>query len=298
MIKSPVKSGTNPHIPIMVKEVIQYLRISKTGTYIDCTIGYGGHARQILKGLSLNGKLIGIDRDEEAIKFCKKSLSTYSNVELFHNSYHKIRDILSISKIQKVDGMLLDLGLSSAQLDSKSRGFSYKIDSELDMRFDLSQNFKANDLLNIKSKKEIADIIFKYSDERRSRAIADSILKMRPIKNVFELVEAIRKSTPPKNRDKTLARVFQAVRILVNNELSILEDFLSEFCNQLSVGGRIVFISFHSLEDRIVKRALKDLSLKKKIKILTKKPLCPSPEENFSNRRSRSAKLRAAEKIL
>ena len=298
MIKSPVKSGTNPHIPIMVKEVIQYLQISKTGTYIDCTIGYGGHAHQILKELSSNGKLIGIDKDEEAIKFCKKSLSAYSNVELFQNSYHKIKDILSISKIQRVDGMLLDLGLSSAQLDSKSRGFSYKIDSELDMRFDLSQNLKANDLLNIKSKKELADIIYKYSDERRSRTIADSILKMRPIKNVFELVEAIRKSTPPKNRNKTLARVFQAVRILVNNEVSILERFLSEFCSQLSVGGRVVFISFHSIEDRIVKHALKDLSLKKKMKILTKKPLYPSREENFSNRRSRSAKLRAAEKIL
>ena len=298
MNTGPVKSGTNPHIPIMVKEVIQYLQISKAGTYIDCTIGYGGHAHQILKKLSLNGKLIGIDKDEEAIKYCKKSLSTRSNVKLFHNSYHKIKDILSKSKIQKVDGMLLDLGLSSAQLDSKSRGFSYKIDSELDMRFDLSQNFKANDLLNIKSKKEIADKIFKYSNERRSRAIAENILKMRPIKNVFELVEAIRKSTPPKNRNKSLARVFQAVRILVNNELSILENFLSDFYDQLSVGGRIVFISFHSLEDRIVKHALKELSLKKKMKILTRKPLCPSPEEIFLNRRSRSAKLRAAEKIL
>ena len=121
---------------------------------------------------------------------------------------------------------------------------------------------------------------------------------MRPIKNVFELVEVIRKSTPPKNRNKTLARVFQAIRILVNNELHILENFLLEFCSHLSVGGRIVFISFHSLEDRIVKRALKDLSLQKKIKILTKKPLCPSQKENFLNRRSRSAKLRAAERIL
>ena len=297
MKKDPVKSGTIPHIPIMVKEVIQYLQISKAGTYIDCTIGYGGHARHILDRLSLSGKLIGIDKDEEALRFCKKSLSKYSNIQLFHNSYHKIQDILSISRIQKVDGILLDLGLSSAQLDSKSRGFSYKIDSDLDMRFDLSQKYKANDLLNIKSKKDIADIIFKYSDERRSRAIADSILKIRPIKNVYELVEAIRRSTPPKNRNKTLARVFQAIRILVNNELSILENFLSEFCSQLSVGGRIVFISFHSLEDRIVKRALKDLSVKKKIKILTKKPLYPSQEENNSNRRSRSAKLRAAERI-
>ncbi len=281
----------------MVKEVIQYLQISKNGTYIDCTIGYGGHARHILERLSLDGKLIGIDKDEKAIKYCKKSLSAYNNIQLFHNSYHKIKDVLSISKIQKVDGMLLDLGLSSAQLDSKSRGFSYKIDSELDMRFDLSQKFKAYDLLNIKSKKDIADIIFKYSNERRSRSIANNIFKMRPIKNVFELVEAIRKSTPPRNRYKTLARVFQAIRILVNNELNILENFLSEFCNQLSVGGRIVFISFHSLEDRIVKHALKDLSFKKKIKILTKRPMSPSQEENDLNKRSRSAKLRAAERI-
>ena len=282
----------------MVKEVIQYLQVFKNGTYLDCTIGYGGHALYILKKLSSNGKLIGVDKDEEAIKFCKKSLSNYNNVQLFHNSYHEIKDILSKSKTQKVDGMLLDLGLSSAQLDSKSRGFSYRIDSELDMRFDLNQKFKASDLLNIKSKKDLSDIIFKYSDERRSRAIANNIVKMRPIKNVFELVEAIRKSTPPKNRNKTLARVFQALRIVVNNELSILENFLSEFCSQLSIGGRIVFISFHSLEDRIVKRALKELSQKKKIKILTKKPICPSKEENYSNRRSRSAKLRAAERIL
>ena len=297
MRKNPVKAGTSPHIPIMVKEVIQHLQIFKNGTYIDCTIGYGGHAHHILDRLSLNGKLIGIDKDEEAINFCKKSLSSYNNIQLFRNSYHKIQDILSISKIQKVDGMLLDLGLSSAQLDSKSRGFSYKIDSDLDMRFDLSQKLKANDLLNIKSKKEIADVIFQYSDERRSRTIADNIFKMRPVKNAFELVEAIRKSTPPKNRNKTLARVFQAIRIRVNNELDILENFLSAFCSQLSVGGRIVFISFHSLEDRIVKHALKNLSFKKKIKILTKKPIRPSQEEQDSNSRSRSAKLRAAERI-
>ena len=297
MKKNPVKTGASPHIPIMVREVIQYLQISKAGSYIDCTIGYGGHARHILNRLSSSGKLIGIDKDDEAIKFCKKNLSIYRNVQLFQTSYHKIQDILSISKTQKVDGMLLDLGLSSAQLDSNYRGFSYKIDSELDMRFDLSQKFKANDFLNFRSRKEIADTIFKYSDERRSRTIADNILKMRPVKNVFELVEAIRISTPPKNRNKTLARVFQAIRIIVNDELSILENFLSKFCNQLCIGGRIIFISFHSLEDRIIKHALKDLSIKKKIKILTKKPISPSKEEKYSNRRSRSAKLRAAEKI-
>ena len=297
MKKTPAGSGTNPHIPIMVREVIQYLHISRNGTYIDCTIGYGGHALHILNKLSSSGNLIGIDKDKEAIRFCKKSLSVYPNIQLFHNSYHKIQDILSISKTQRVDGMLLDLGLSSAQLDSKSRGFSYKVDSELDMRFNLGQKFKAHDYLNFKSRKEIADIIFKYGDERRSRIIANNIFKMRPIKNVFELVEAIRISTPPKNRNKTLARVFQAIRILVNDELSILENFLSKFCNQLSIGGRIIFISFHSLEDRIVKHALKNLSIKKKIKILTKKPIRPSLKELCSNSRSSSAKLRAAERI-
>jgi len=241
--------------------------------------------------------LIGIDKDEEAIKFCEKSLSIYQNIQLFNNSYHKISDILSFSKLEEIDGMLLDLGLSSAQMDSVSRGFSYKINSDLDMRFDLNQRLKAENILNSRSKNEIANIIFKYGEEKRSRSIANNILKMRPIKTVFELIEAIRISTPPKNRNRTIARVFQAIRIEVNNELHILENFLSSFCSQLSIGGRIIFISFHSLEDRLVKHALKNLSNQKKIKILTKKPINPSEEEKLINSRSRSAKLRAAERI-
>ena len=281
----------------MVEEVLRYLKISKEGTYADCTIGYGGHAHYILDRLSHNGKLIGIDKDEEAIKFCEKSLSIYHNIQLFNNSYHKISDILSFSKLEEIDGMLLDLGLSSAQMDSVSRGFSYKINSDLDMRFDLNQSLKAKNILNSRSKNEIANIIFKYGEEKRSRSIASNILKMRPIKTVFELIEAIRISTPPKNRNRTIARVFQAIRIEVNNELHILETFLSSFCSQLSIGGRIIFISFHSLEDRLVKHALKNLSNQKKIKILTKKPINPSEEEKLTNSRSRSAKLRAAERI-
>ena len=160
--------------------------------------------------------------------------------------------------------MLLDLGLSSPQLDSNIRGFSFKVNSDLDMRYDLSQKFKASDILNTNPKKKLRILFIMYGEERRSRIIADRIYKMRPIQNVFELVEAIRTSTPPKNRKKTLSRVFQAIRIHVNNELSILENFLSFFHNCLSVGGRIVFISFHSLEDRLVKHALRDLSLKKR----------------------------------
>ena len=297
MTKFPVKTGEALHTPIMVEEVLQYMRISKLGTYLDCTVGYGGHAHFIIKQLSKNGKLLGIDKDEKAIKFCKKTLSAYTNIHLFHNSYNNISDILSSSQIKEVDGMLLDLGLSSAQLDSYTRGFSYKINSELDMRFDLNQKLKAENILNSYSKKEIADIIFKYGEVKSSRIIANNILKMRPIKSVFELVEAIRISTPPKNRYRIIARVFQAIRIKVNNELSNLENFLSSFCNQLSIGGRIIFISFHSLEDRLVKHSLKSLSNENKIKILTKKPIYPSEKEKLTNSRSKSPKLRAAERI-
>ena len=297
MTKFPVKTGEALHTPIMVEEVLQYMRISKLGTYLDCTVGYGGHAHFIIKQLSKNGKLLGIDKDEKAIKFCKKTLSAYNNIHLFHNSYNNISDILSSSQIKEVDGMLLDLGLSSAQLDSYTRGFSYKINSELDMRFDLNQKLKAENILNSYSKKEIADIIYKYGEVKSSRIIANNILKMRPIKSVFELVEAIRISTPPKNRYRIIARVFQAIRIKVNNELSNLENFLSSFCNQLSIGGRIIFISFHSLEDRLVKHSLKSLSNENKIKILTKKPIYPSEKEKLTNSRSKSAKLRAAERI-
>ena len=281
----------------MVQEVMKGLKISKSGTYIDCTIGYGGHANHILKQLSSKGKLIGIDKDEDAIKFCEKNLFQYKNLQLIHNSYDKIKNILSSSEVSKVDGMLLDLGLSSPQLDSHLRGFSFNINSELDMRYNLSQKIKASDILNTRSKKEIADIIYFFGEEKRSRVIADKIYKMRPLHNVFDLVEAIRTSTPPKNRKKTLARVFQAIRIRVNSELIILENFLSFFHNFLSVGGRVVFISFHSLEDRLVKHVLKDLSQKKKMKILNKKPIAPTKEEMFLNSRSRSAKLRVAERI-
>ena len=228
----------------------------------------------------------------------RKKFFNYQNLFLFHNSYDKIKNNLYSSKICGANGMLLDLGLSSPQLDSNVRGFSYRVNSNLDMRYDLSQDYKASDILNTLSKKKIADIIFMYGEERRSRIIADRIHSMRPIRNVFGLVEAIRRSTPPKNRKKTLARVFQAIRIHVNNELSILENFLSFFYNYLHVGGRIVFISFHSLEDRLIKHALRDLSLKKMIKIINKKPIVPTRRETVLNRRSRSAKLRIAEKIL
>jgi len=291
-------AGTRVHVPVMPKEVLTYLNISPTGMYVDGTIGNGGHSSIIQDQLSSQGHLIGVDRDGEAIKFCNKALSASSTrLTLFNNSYHHLDSILDELGISQVNGILLDLGLSSSQLDSKSRGFSYKYNSDLDMRFDMRQKKTAYDILNDSSKDELADIIYNYGEERHSRSIARRILMMRPIQNVSELVEAIRRSTPPRNRNKTIARVFQAIRIAVNGELENLDLFLSSFNKRLCIGGRIAIISFHSLEDRKVKHYFRKLKAKGEIKILTKKPIVPSPEEILNNTRSKSAKLRAAEKV-
>ena len=289
--------ASKTHIPVMPKEVLSHLNVQEDGIYVDGTIGLGGHSQLILSQLSPKGHLIGVDRDAEALRICKNRLSSYhSSLSLFNKSYHKINSILDGLKIEKVNGILLDLGLSSLQLDSKDRGFSYKTDCDLDMRFDRSQNKNAFNIVNSIPEKMLADLIYYNSEERRSRAIARKITSMRPINKVFDLVEAIRRSTPPFKRDKTISRVFQAIRISVNNELEKLDQFLSIFYPRLLNGGRIVIISFHSLEDRKVKHAFKFLKNENKMKILTKKPLIPSEEEVLENSRSKSAKLRAAER--
>ena len=289
--------ATKTHIPVMPKEVLSHLNVQKDGVYVDGTIGLGGHSQLILSQLSAKGHLVGVDRDAEALEICKKRLSPYhSSLSLFNKSYDKINSILDSLEIQKVHGILLDLGLSSFQLDSKDRGFSYKTNCELDMRFDRSQKKSAFNIVNNMPEKMLADLIYYNSEEKRSRAIARKIISMRPINKVFDLVEAIKKSTPPFKRDKTISRVFQAVRISVNNELEKLDHFLSAFYPRLLNGGRIVIISFHSLEDRKVKQAFKLLKSENKVQILTKKPLIPTEIEKVDNRRSRSAKLRAAER--
>jgi len=293
------RDGAKIHVPVMPSEVLSYLNISKDGTYVDGTIGLGGHSSLILPHLSTKGHLIGIDRDVEALEICKKGLSKYqSTLSLFNESYHNLDSILDQLEIDSVNGILLDLGLSSFQLDSQDRGFSYKIDSELDMRFDKSQKTNANQILNKLPEKELADILFFNGEERRSRGIARSIIRMRPLLKVSDLVESIRKSTPPSKRNKSIARVFQAIRIAVNDELKILDIFLSSFCDRLIEGGRIVIISFHSLEDRKVKHCFRSLKHEQKLSILTKKPLIPTQKEIFNNKKSKSAKLRAAERIL
>ena len=292
------QSGTQVHVPVLPTEVIFYLNISTDGIYLDGTVGLGGHAALIIDHLSPKGHLIGTDRDNEALLLCNKRLSGYPTpVSLFHNSYHNFNAILDELGIDQVNGFLLDLGLSSLQMDSHVRGFSYSTDSDLDMRFDSSQEIKASGILNHLSENDLANVIFQYGEERRSRAIAKSIVKMRPLTTVFDLVESIRRSTPPNHRDRTLARVFQAIRIKVNGELEKLESFLSTFRDRLVIGGRVAIISFHSLEDRLVKHSFKDLAKEGVLSILTKKPVVATNEEMAENRRSRSAKLRVAERI-
>ena len=286
------------HIPVMQEEVISFLDIQKDGIYVDGTCGLGGHSKLILSELSSEGFLISIDLDQNAIELCKNTIDeTSSRFHIEKNSYSNLPDILKGLGINKVDGILLDLGLSSMQLDSNNRGFSFTKNSNLDMRFDQSNPINAANLINKSNESELADMIYHYGEERRSRAIAKKLIQAVPITRVQDLVIAIKKSTPPKNRNRTMARVFQAFRIVVNKELEKLSEFLSKYADSLKKGGKIIIISFHSLEDRLVKRNFRYYSEKGYLKILTKKPVVASDAECNSNRRSRSAKLRCAEKI-
>tara|TARA_A100001037_G_scaffold116976_1_gene106389 strand:- start:474 stop:1373 length:900 start_codon:yes stop_codon:yes gene_type:complete len=289
----------NAHVPVMSTETIKYLNPKSDGIYIDGTIGAGGHANQILSMLSPKGKLIGIDRDEEALKICEKRFSSFKNlVSLHHTSYDNIKKILDELGIQKVDGILLDLGLSSLQLNSESRGFSFKKNGRIDMRFDKNQDTTAADLIKSLSENELADIIFQFGEERRSRRISKAIKQSPKLLTTNDIKEAIRKSTPPHHRNKTLARVFQAIRIAVNDEIDKLIQFLKVFINYLNIGGRLVIISYHSLEDRLVKKTFRSLKEEKKVILLTKKPLTPQKSEINENNKSRSAKFRALESMV
>jgi len=286
------------HSPVLFKEVLEYLNIKKNGIYVDGTVGLGGHSNQILEYLSNKGRLIGVDRDFRALEICKNNLNKKNqNFSLHNDSYDNINSILNSQNIKTVDGILLDLGLSSYQLNDSERGFSFNSNGELDMRFDTSQSTKAKDILNHYETNQLADIIYKYGEERRSRVIAKNIIKVRPLDKISDLVEAIRVSTPPKNRKKSIARVFQAIRITVNDELKKLDEFLSFFYKNLNIGGIIAIISFHSLEDRIVKHQFKRLEKESVLKIITKKPITPSEKELNLNRRARSSKLRVAERV-
>lgn len=302
------------HIPVLLNETIQGLNIKPNGIYVDGTIGGAGHSIKILEQLSDKGLLIGIDRDEEALAVTKEKLKQYKNVKLVHGNHDNIREILDELNIEKVDGILMDLGVSSYQLDEKNRGFSYIGEDELDMRMDKTQEKTAKDVVNNYSESELEDIIKKYGEERFAKTIAKNICKQRKISEITttkQLVEIIEKSRPYSKDGHPAKRTFQAIRIEVNNEIKPLYDTVINSIESLNIGGRLCIITFHSLEDRAVKDAYveaqgrctcpKDLpycicNYKSLGKIINKKPIQASKEEQKENTRSKSAKLRIFER--
>ena len=304
------------HKPVLLEKTIEGLKIKEDGIYVDGTLGGAGHSKEILKKLSSKGILIGIDRDEEALKAAKENLKEYSNVKFIHGNHDEIEKILQDLNIEKVDGILLDLGVSSYQLDERNRGFSYIGNNELDMRMDKSQQLTAKKVVNSYSEEKLADIIYEYGEERFSRQIAKNICferKNKEIETTEELVKIIEKSIPSfaKKDGHPAKRTFQAIRIEVNNEIKPLYDTVRKCIELLKTGGRLCIITFHSLEDRAVKNAYidaqgkcicpKDLpycvcGAKSEGKIINKKPIVASEKEQEENSRSKSAKLRIFEK--
>ena len=302
------------HIPVMLEECIDGLLIKPNGIYVDGTIGGAGHSKEIVKRLSNDGLLIGIDRDEEALEAASKNLEGFNNYKLVHGNHDEIKKILSDLQIDKVDGILLDLGVSSYQLDEASRGFSYNKDDKLDMRMDKSQKLSAFDVVNFYHEKDLANLIYEYGEERFSRQIAKNITFARhekPIETTGELVKIIEKSKPQAKDGHPAKRTFQAIRIEVNNEIKPLYNTVLNSIDCLKSGGRLVIITFHSLEDRAVKRAYQQASGKLSGpaelalganqnqalgNIITKKPIEASEKEKAENSRSKSAKVRIFEK--
>ncbi len=306
------------HKSVLLDECIEGLNIKPNGIYVDGTLGGAGHSSEIIKKLSDQGKLIGIDRDDEALKAAKERLKEYSNVTYYHGNHDDIKEILEDLNIEKVDGILLDLGVSSYQLDERNRGFSYLGENVLDMRMDKTQKIDAKIVVNNYKEEELAKIIYDYGEERFSRQIAKNICierKKQEITTTKQLVDIIEKSIPAKFRSKDshpAKRTFQAIRIEVNDEIKPLYQTVLNSIECLKPGGRLCIITFHSLEDRAVKNAYIDAEGKcicppglpycacgaiKKGKIITKKPILPTKEEMENNSRSKSAKLRIFEKI-
>ncbi len=289
---------SNPrHVPVMLSEVLEFLKIRPDGIYMDGTIGAGGHATPILNQLSSNGKLIGFDRDAEALELCYQAFSASERPFSLHNqSYDSFSEVLEQLGIAKVNGMLLDLGLSSMQLESPTRGFAFQSEGRLDMRFNPVVGKSAAELIQQSDEKILSTLFREYGEEIHSERIAKYIKRAPRMETVSDLKEAIRRCTSPNHRNRVFARIFQALRIAVNEELEKLTHFLSLFVHFLSPEGRMVILSYHSLEDRLVKHTFKRLKLEGQLKILTKKPLVPTELEQSQNRRSRSAKLRVAER--
>ena len=304
------------HIPVLLNECIEGLNIRKNGIYVDGTLGGAGHSKKIAIALENTGTLIGIDRDEEAIKKAKDTLKQFTNVIYVQDNHDNIKEIIEKLNIDKVDGILLDLGVSSYQIDEETRGFSYIKNSPLDMRMDRTQELTAEKVVNEYPEEKLAGIIYKYGEEKFSRVIARKICEYRKTKRIettAELVEIIEKCVPKQAQvGHPAKRTFQAIRIEVNNEIEPLYNTVINAIDTLKAGGRLCVITFHSLEDRAVKEAYQDsigkctcppdlpycvCGNKPKGKIITKKPILPTQEEMENNSRSRSAKLRIFEKF-
>lgn len=306
------------HIPVMLEECISYLNIDPNGTYVDATLGGAGHSSVIASKIT-GGRLIGIDQDADAVCAASQRLAEYgSRVIIVKNNFKNIDTVLKKLEIDKIDGALLDLGVSSHQLDEAERGFSYRMDAPLDMRMDKSSEVSAYDIVNEYSAERLADIIFRYGEERWAKRIAQFIENRRmskPIETTMELVEVIRAAIPKAARAEggnPAKRTFQAIRIEVNGELEILRGAVEAFLEHLKPGGRIAVITFHSLEDRIVKETFADWAKgctcptefpvcvcgrKPRVKAVTKRPIVASEAELVNNPRAKSAKLRVAERL-
>ena len=289
------------HVPVMTAEVLQHLRPERGGIFIDCTLGLGGHARALLEAGAT--RLIGFDRDRHALAGAEETLSAWRDrIDLVHSDYRALDDVLDARNIAVVDGVLADLGVSSMQFDAPGRGFSFQRDEPLDMRMDQSAGDTAAGLVARSSERELADAIFQYGEERFSRRIARAIVDARretPVATTGRLASIVRRAIPRRGfaRIDPATRTFQALRIWVNQELEGLDRFLETAVRRLRAGARLVVITFHSLEDRIVKHTLRALeSGDAGVRVLTKKPIVPSDEEITRNPRARSAKLRAAER--
>lgn len=307
-----------PHIPVLLNECIDGLNIKPNGIYIDCTCGYGGHSEKILEKLT-TGKLIGFDKDITAVNFSKERLKKYGEkFSIIQDDFKNAISHLNSLNIDKIDGVLMDLGVSSLQLDDKDRGFSYVNDGKLDMRMNQNQSFSAYDVVNGYSEKELADVIYEFGEDKLSRIIASRIVearKIKPIETTLELAEIVQNSYPIKTRYKfgnPSKRTFQAIRIEVNSELDGLSEIIEKLAKRLKNGGRICVISFHSLEDRIVKRTFENLNKTcicppelpvcicnkvQEVLLVNKKPITATENELKNNKRAESAKLRIAERI-
>ncbi len=315
-LKKSSREDYDYHLPVLRKEAVDWLITDSNGIYIDGTVGGGGHAAEILRRLASGGKLLAFDLDKEAIDYCNVKFSDelqsgeQSRLVLFNESYSKACSIENIEG--KLKGLLLDLGVSSRQLDIREKGFTHRENAALDLRFSPSYQ-PAEALLAVAKEEEIAEVLRKYGEEPFARAIARRIVLIRrvvPIKTTAQLKEIVEYCVPKKFLNRSLARVFQALRIAVNDELNTLNETLNCIPFKLASGGRIVVISYHSLEDRIVKQAFRKYSINVKerdrerlsndmpiLKIFTKKPIVPSDEEIRNNPRARSAKMRVAERI-